>query len=369
MTRLIKLTSKTIERLFFALLIKIKRKLKLSTKPLFINFAITYQCNSRCQMCRIWKKYQQCPSLLKKELSAKDIKNFVSKNQNFLADVKSIGLTGGEAILRKDIVKIVRTLHRYLPKARIGIQTNGLNPSLIEEKLKIIKKFYPKISLAISLDGIAQTHDQIRGVKNAFKNFKKTAKVAQELKIKDLTSGLTINKKNIEQIEAVADLVESLGFEFSCFLADESDFYFNNRGQKKLRLDQKSRKKLIGVLKKFNYHYFMDNLRLQLEKKTSRTLACYSGYTSIVIDPYGDVRACILRSEIFGNIKNKQLKNILFDQHGWQVRKKLEGCSCWSQCEVSTSAIVDVFDTVKWFIKYADKKMFLKKLMGKLHRL
>ena len=94
-----------------------------------------------------------------------------------------------------------------------------------------------------------------------------------------------------------------------------------------------------------------------------------SSQASIVIDPYGNVRACVLKSETFGNIKEKPLTEILFDKHGWEIRNSLKNCTCWSQCEMSTSLMVDFSDLVRWFLFDSDKKAFFSSLKKKIDRL
>jgi len=54
--------------------------------PYKLTFALTYRCNSRCQICQIWKKKKH------KELSLLEIEKFFTINDFF----NWIDLTGGE---------------------------------------------------------------------------------------------------------------------------------------------------------------------------------------------------------------------------------------------------------------------------------
>jgi MoaA/NifB/PqqE/SkfB family radical SAM enzyme len=110
----------------------------------------------------------------------------------------------------------------------------------------------------------------------------------------------------------------------------------------------------------------MDNLRRQITGESERRLPCYSGYTSYVIDPYGEVHPCILRSESFGNVKDKMLKDMVINKRAWELRKKLSSCKCWCECEVSSSAIVAPWDVARWMLKSADKTAILKNLNKKV---
>ncbi|MFA5089684.1 MAG: radical SAM protein [Candidatus Omnitrophota bacterium] len=343
--------------------IKVKKALNLAIKPRFLNFAVTYLCNSHCTMCNIWKYYKINRGDFDKELSSDEIKRFFTENRHFLSGLRHIGLSGGEAFLRRDLVEIVRIIREEAPKAKLGIQTNGLAFPLIQKRLSEIFSFYPQISLAVSLDGTELTHNTVRGDSNSFKNAIDTVNFAKDLGVKSITMGMTITKENCREIEETKKIVEDLGGEFSCFFPDKS-YYFNNEDEDYL-FDTQMKDIVIEKLKLFPYHYFMDNLRRKLEGGNwRRRIPCYSGYSSIAIDPYGFVRACILRPEIFGNIRGMKLKDILYSKESLRIKQDLKKCTCWSQCEVSTSAIMDCIDVARWFVfACKDKKGFLQKTM------
>lgn len=345
---------------------KLNRTIKRPVKPVFINFPVTYRCNAKCIMCDIWKKYKKDDNgnkRLSDELTVEDIAGFLRKNRDFFSDLRSIGFTGGEAFLRKDIVGVIKAVHKELPWVDIGVQTNGLLPELIRDKIIEILKFYPNFKIAVSLDGIGTAHDEIRGIDGAYKKAVRTIEYASELGITGITCGMTLTSKNFDKIKEVSRKVESLGCEFSCFLPESSEYFgnLNNKNQ----LTKKELDIIAEELKDFSYHYFMDNLRLQITGKSSRTLPCYSGYTSYVINPYGEILPCILIEENFGNIKDGLFKDIINSEKAWGLRKKLEKCKCWCECEVSSSAIISPFDVVKWFLMNKNKTEILKTLNKK----
>jgi MoaA/NifB/PqqE/SkfB family radical SAM enzyme len=350
-----------------ALKIKILKKLGYPIKPKFINFIATYQCNSRCIMCNIWNKYSDNPNAINDELSIDDIKLFFNENKEYLNELKSIGITGGESLLRDDIVDIVRVIHDNFPKIRKGIQSNGLATKLICNKIQKILELDRNFGLGISLDGIEDTHNKIRGSPYAYKRAIETIVCAKSLGVKSITNGMVLSSINYNEIENVSEISKKFGCEFSCFMIDKSDDYFDNLNET-YELNQSQINTIIASLEKFSYHYYMDNLRLILLRKRKRTLTCYSGYTSIVIDPYGNVKPCILRSEVFGNIREKRLIDILNNDSAKKIREKIEKCSCWNQCEVSTSAIIDFYDVFFWFIKSKNKMGFLRNLSKKTEK-
>lgn len=316
-------------------------------------------------MCDNWKRYLNQPLKLKDELSLKDYEKFFQNNKDWLSDLKHLGIAGGEPFLRNDLVDLVKSVRHALPWVSIGLQSNGLTPEKIAQSLDEIIKFYPEITLAVSLDGISETHDKIRGIKGAYEKVLKTISLARKAGVREISCGMTIQENNFNEILKVKEIAEREGAEFSCFLADVGEYY---NKKEKGGLSERAKKSVIQSLKSFRGDYYLDNLRLQLEGKRKRKLPCYSGWTSLVIDPYGEVRPCVLRSESFGNIKKQSLKEILAGNKAKKIREKIKKCTCWSICEVSTSAVVDPWDVGKWVLFYGNKKEFLKQFRGKIGR-
>ncbi|MCK4325302.1 SPASM domain-containing protein, partial [bacterium] len=156
--------------------------------------------------------------------------------------------------------------------------------------------------------------------------------------------------------------------EFSCFPAEAGTRY-SNIGES-YGFSEEEKKEVIKELKEFDYHYYMDNLRLFWEgKKKRRTLPCYSGYTSLDLDPYGNVRPCVLLPDVFGNVKEELLREMLYNQKAKKIKEKIKRCSCWSQCEVSSSAVVDPFDVIWWFLKSPSKRRFIQEMSKKKNRI
>lgn len=334
-------------------------------KPVFINYLCTFKCNARCKMCNIWDIYRKDKSGLVNEISAEELSEILKRNKAFLSDVRHVGITGGDPLMKRDIVDFVRVFRGHLPNAAIGMQTNGLAPKRLEKLLIEILDFYPEFSLAVSIDGVGKIHDETRGIPGAFESALESIRVARKLGIKRITTGMTLTSINAHQIKEVAALAKSLGTEFSCFMAEECD-YFNNKGiGNSLTPDQK--KQVISDLKtNTSYHYYMDKMRRGIELGEKRSLRCYSGHTSLVWDPYGNVKPCILRSEMFGNLKTNSLEEMLFNSAAMDLKDDLKKCSCWCQCEVSSSSVVDMSDVIKWFFLQSNNRIgFIRHMLNK----
>ena len=71
-------------------------------------------------------------------------------------------ITGGEPFIRQDLPDIVREL--YKKSDRIVISTNGFFTDRI---IKLCEEF-PNIGIRISIEGLEQTNNEIRGLPDGF---------------------------------------------------------------------------------------------------------------------------------------------------------------------------------------------------------
>jgi MoaA/NifB/PqqE/SkfB family radical SAM enzyme len=182
---------------------------------MWLNFAVTYLCNSRCVMCSIWNKYRENPELAKHELQLSEIETLLESN--YLRRLQGISFTGGEPFLRKDIVDLVGLFIERYPQALIGIATNGLNPTLIVRKMDEIFSIYKPnqhISISISLDGIGATHDEMRGIPQAYDRVLETVEALQERFSVNIGVDFTITPQNYRELLNVYHLSKDKGIKF-----------------------------------------------------------------------------------------------------------------------------------------------------------
>lgn len=299
-------------------------------------------------MCNIWQIYLKEHSKVSKEMRADELRQVLRENRLFLSALRHVGLTGGEPTIKPDIVELVKAFRDETPHASVGMQSNGLDPDLLKERLTRILSFYPDVSLAVSIDGIGGVHDCIRGISGAFDKAIESLEIAKSLGVKKMFTGMTLGNQNAHQIGEVYNLASRMGSEFCCFLTEKADFY--NNQDIDCSLLPESRRKIIEALKEFGtHHYQMDKLRRRLEFGEARRLLCYSGHASLVLDPYAGVKPCVLRSETFGNLRKKTLLDILCGQSAGRIKETIKNCSCWCSCEVSSSTAIDLSDVLRWF--------------------
>lgn len=159
------------------------------------------------------------PDLLNRELTLSQIHEIFSRNRSFLNGVRYFMISGGEPFLRKDLGDVLRVIHATLPKARIGIVTNGFNTERIVDVIKEILEDVPLHVIGVSLDGLKKTHDALRGFNGAFERAIRTLRGLSRLRVQHdfkLSIGFTITPSNYTEMMDVFRLSQDLGTSFVC---------------------------------------------------------------------------------------------------------------------------------------------------------
>ena len=99
-------------------------------------------------------------------------------------------ITGGEPFIRTDLKDIVREL--YKKSDRIVISTNGF----FTDRIVDLCKEFPQIGIRISIEGLEQTNNEIRGLQNGYQRGYGTLKKLREMGMKDVGFGMTVQDKN-----------------------------------------------------------------------------------------------------------------------------------------------------------------------------
>lgn len=119
---------------------------------------ITTRCNLRCKHCRTEE--------MNNDLSLIQVEHIAQKIAH--PQRRIVFLSGGEPLVRKDIVQVVSVFKKYIPC--VCINTNSL---LLDEELLDALIDAGLNYIQVSLDGIRETHDYMRGMGNFDKAIEK----------------------------------------------------------------------------------------------------------------------------------------------------------------------------------------------------
>jgi MoaA/NifB/PqqE/SkfB family radical SAM enzyme len=135
-----------------------------SKTPPYLIFFVTSRCDARCVTCFNWRNLNTKDA--DEELSLGEIEKIADSCRRSVF----LSLSGGEPFLRRDIAGICAAFHKRAGTMMINIPTNGLRPGSIRDHTAAILEDCPRITLQVelSIDGIGDTHDTIRGVPGNF---------------------------------------------------------------------------------------------------------------------------------------------------------------------------------------------------------
>ncbi|NTW22217.1 radical SAM protein [Candidatus Falkowbacteria bacterium] len=318
-------------------------------QPIDATIAITYRCNSRCQMCNIWQ--DQNPAELP-----------LGYFRNLAPTLKHINLTGGEPFLRPDLPEIVAIIKEVSPKAQIIISSNGLATELIREQINKILAVDPQVGVRISIDGLAPVHDRIRGIPGIFDHAISTIKMLKESGVSNLGLSFTIMDDNAGELPKVYDLSCELGIEMALALVQNSDIYFQKDSNRVTALEAVERDLTYLIRKELKswrikrwLRAFYDYGLLLYARKQQRLLPTGAGKDSLFIEPNGTIYPSNLISQKLGNLGEGKLATTWFSAAADQARQEMEvknTSESWIICTIRGEMRRHLPSVGWWIIKH-----------------
>jgi MoaA/NifB/PqqE/SkfB family radical SAM enzyme len=278
--------------------------------------AVTYRCNTKCNMCYTWK-YPSDPA---REIRPEDLVSF--------PEVVRLNITGGEPFIKEDLSEILDVVKKKAK--RVVISSNGL---LTKKTLEVMGR-HPDVGIRLSFDGVGGTHDRIRGVKGIHAKALETLKGLKELGLKDLGIAVTISDENARDLVPLFRLAEETEVELATAILHNA-YYFHKEDNviNDKALVETEIKKLMGEYlcssrpKNWFRAYFTRGI-IDHMYGVERPLKCTMAKDSFFIDPYGDVRPCNVMDFPFGNIREKPFVEIWRSAKAEEVRRKVDACQC-----------------------------------------
>lgn len=314
---------------------------------------VTYRCNAKCTMCNRYK----VPSKPEEEISLDTIRK--------LPEMYFTNITGGEPFIRDDLKDIVREL--YKKSERIVISTNGF----FTDKIVDLCKEFPQVGIRISIEGLEQTNNDIRGLDDGFNKGYTTLKTLVDMGMKDVGFGMTVQDKNASDLVPLYEISNELGMEFATASLHNS-FYFvesNNIIHDRLMVAQNFENLINRLLdsnspKKWFRAYFNHGL-INYIFSQKRLLPCDMSFDTFFIDPYGDVMPCngTKEKEVMGNLNTMTWEELWSSEQAEIVRKKVRCCdrNCWMIGSVSPAMHKYLWVPFFWVLKHKFLYFFKKK--------
>ncbi len=318
--------------------------------PLNLTISPSPRCNSRCLTCNIWKKRAD-------ELTLDEWEKVL----------RSLGrapywftISGGEPFLYRGLVELALMVYAHNRPGIINIPTNALLPG-IPEKVRRIAEGCPRsrVIINLSLDGVGEAHDRIRGVPGNFEKFERTLEALLELRAG--LPNLTVGIHSVISVFSVGHLEELIAYAE----ASGADQYITEIAEQRVELDtlglpitpetetyRRAAERLIAHVKAHSYHgmaRLTEAFRVEYYKLVPRILSekrqvipCYAGWASAQIYADGTVWPCCVRADNLGNLRQHHydFKEIWFGEEIREVRRSIAAGEC--HCPLANAAYTNM---------------------------
>lgn len=254
--------------------------LKLNRRPLTVSIEVTKRCNARCDFCDYWKITDR-----------DELTDFTDVVRRF--DPLVVVLTGGEPMLRRDIVPIVKSI-KELPGFRyITVLTHG--GFLTEAKIKdLVAAGTNQINISMNYPDARQ--DKERGLPGLFDRLEKTVPkmVKEGVDVFSFASMLMVD--NMHDAEPLIRLAHQWGINIA--FSGYNDLKNGNQSHfvapEKLEEFRAVCKRIIALKRELgnvmSSDYFFETLPDFYAKREIG--GCQAGKIMIHVSPKGMVQPC-----------------------------------------------------------------------------
>ena len=276
-----------------------------------IQWHITNLCNLRCQHC-----YQDDFSK-KSDLDWAGLEKVCDNLLNTMREwgkTACIHLTGGEPLLKPDLLPLLTHLDRHSKVEELGIITNGL--TIDQEIMRRLSGFSKLKKIKISLDGgDAETNDSIRQ-KGAFDKVMQNLPLIKEGGRFEILFMLTVMKRNFRSLPSLFRLCHNIDIDGLII----ERFIPLGRGRKNMDevLSKEEWKEMVGMLADFvsaeEENSFLPYQAFQISFSGGEPellgAPCVIGVDGLCIMPEGNVFPCRRFPVSIGNLLETPLKQI-----------------------------------------------------------
>jgi MoaA/NifB/PqqE/SkfB family radical SAM enzyme len=299
---------------------KVSTKLLPSTaRPLAAHVKLTENCQAKCISCDYWKsRWEDAISTTR----AVELINEIGE-----IGIRSLRFTGGEPLLRTDFFQIMEKADTS-PFKRIILQTNGL---LIKKLHKEINAS-PITNVCVSIDGLQETNDVIRGIRGYFNLGMEGMKLLRD---KQIAISVTLNRMSVEELEKLAEVAHGVGASVEVNVLSRSLFFLKDADIASMWPERSGVVEIVRFLRDTLKRpaYEVDYIEQYYNHENLKEPPCVLGFLQLFVLSNGDVLTGCYPLKPVGNILRDSLENIVASeaysrQSAAMVRRECPGCTC-----------------------------------------
>jgi MoaA/NifB/PqqE/SkfB family radical SAM enzyme len=262
--------------------------------PSHAQISLTNACPQNCRYCYNKNRSGEL-------LNTSEIKQLIQGLKKM--GVFWLGFTGGEPLLNKDIIEIVKSVG---DDCAIKLFTTGSN---LTEHLAAELKKAGLMYVSISLDHWdEEEHDRIRGYKGAFRTALKAINIFKSIGVHVSVSGV-ISREMLQgnQVQEFLKFLISLGIH-EAWLSETKptvEAFWN----KAAVITEEERLSLVSLQDKYNKEGKI-TVNYLGHFEGGEHFGCNAGNKMVYIDAFGEVSPCVFMPMTFGNVRDKSVQAV-----------------------------------------------------------
>ena len=287
---------------------------------------ITTACNLKCKHCRV--------ESITYNMGLEEIETICKKLSEY--KTKMLFISGGEPLIRQDIVEVVTVAKKYIPLITINTNATLLTEKLLQNLIDAGVNY-----IQVSLDGLEKEHDEIRGEGTFQKTLDSIRIIAKYTDKISLHVSSVVSKINIDRMDEFVDYlidknklpIQIIGFKRYlpknvmagvCNLGKNGFELLNAKVDKLADLYQDKTK--IVMDSPIKNIYKKDEVINTINKYNLACAGCSAATGGIAIRTNGDVSPCSLLDINIGNILSDSIED-LYETKAVQdlINRKLNG--------------------------------------------
>ncbi|MFQ6010365.1 MAG: SPASM domain-containing protein, partial [Candidatus Aenigmatarchaeota archaeon] len=236
--------------------------------------------------------------------------------------------------------------------------------------VRLLESTHAIITVTISMDGLEEDHDRVRGRKGFFKLAMKTIEGLKEIQKKydklEIVLRHTMLPDNYKDMPKLYALSKELGIGFTTKPATSGGLFDNDEEFRMWHdnFSQKQKKEAIQILediiedKMKNLDLEKNNLFANIKEVAGvlflkysikfinnpmkNVFPCYAYFSSVLLDNEGNVKTCPVLYADLGNVREKPFNEIWLNKESKRIRKfiKKGKCACFTNCNQIPSLVM-----------------------------
>jgi MoaA/NifB/PqqE/SkfB family radical SAM enzyme len=321
-----------------------------------LTYVVTFRCNARCIMCDSWLKEGE------DELRLEEIARIFAQ----LPPLHAVRLTGGEPFVRKDFFEIAALAEEHLRPAVLHVTSNGFLTDRIVSFCERRPRDIP-LHLLISIDGVGEKHNEVRGRSNAWDQAMATVRALaprqRELGLQLAVNQTVVDAEGARHYQLLRDVLRPLGVRHQVVMAYQVSATYSLARETEVAPRAPGEFTSYGDIPAAQLVELFDELEQDVERFPlperlakryylagirQRMIAgrgdpsppCVALGAHLRLFPNGEVPTCQFNTRRLGNLREQSFADLWNSPLADRQREWVRKCpGCWAECEVVPNAV------------------------------